>query len=324
MFENSETFGFCINGTEPQSATAFDDILIHMDGLSIALGVGLIIGGVGSTLPQHIKLLKTRRAVGLSYLWLFLGNINQFSAVCNAFMIKYPQIQACYQTSFLDCAPSMLALIQLFSLWVFTIPIYIMYILFTPNDLKDIEESNVANVQAAKREYKIGIIFFGLLIAFLVVIPIVVAVLINKYGPCDHASYIFGYGMGILSTVITFIQWSPQIYKTFVSKSVGSLSITMLLIQGPGTVLTIYFLVFVSKESVSTWLSYVSAAFQIFLLLILLFYYKYQQKRQLIIKQEMLDGSVDDYSISSSSSFSNYISAKEDSQPLLLKNEKNI
>eukprot|EP01133_Synstelium_polycarpum_P010873 gene10873-12669_t len=235
------SFGFCVNGTEPETSSEYANILVDMDGVGIALGVCLALGGLASTLPQHIKLIKSRSAFGLSCLWLFLGGVNQFSAVLNARLL-------------------------------------------------------------------------------------------SKYGPCGHPTYIFGYSMGILSTIVTFIQWSPQIYKTFRSKSVGSFSIIMLCIQGPGTILTVYFMIFVSHESVSTWLSNVSSALQIMVLLVLLIFYNQREKRQRAINSEAEEANpdIDSYNgeispTSSSSSFSSYLSREDpQAQPLLKKDRESI
>ncbi|GAM28621.1 hypothetical protein SAMD00019534_117970, partial [Acytostelium subglobosum LB1] len=314
---NRMSRSFCINGTMPTDPAQFEDILVHMDGLAIALGIGLALGGVASTLPQHYKIIKSKSAAGLSPIWLLLGNINQFSAVVNAFILKYPQIDACSKLGFAKCAPSLLAFFQLASLWLFTFPIFMLYILFTPYDLRRIFLAG-GDLKNARREYKAGKVFFLFLILFLIAIPIAMAALLYRYGPCRHTTYIFGYGMGILSTVITFVQWSPQIYKTFRAKKVGTLSIAMMCIQCPGTILTIYFMVFVSHESVSTWLSYLSAALQMAVLLTLLFYYRHKNKKASAIINETGDNFSDD----SQASFTNYLAATEDSQPLLKRPEQ--
>jgi len=104
------------------------------------------------------------------------------------------------------------------------------------------------------------------------------------FGDCAYVTLGFGYTMGIVSTVMTFIQWAPQIYSTFRSKSVGSFSILMLLIQAPGSFVIIYFLIFVSHESISTWLSYVSAATQQLILLALLYYYARKSRSNMVAK----------------------------------------
>jgi len=301
----------CINGTvTPESPADFESILINMDAAKIALGVFLILGGVASTLPQHIKIIKTKSVLGLSYLWMFLGNINQFSAVMNAFVLKYPQIKACSVLGMSACTPSLLSLYQLFALWVFTFPLYILFLVFSPRDISLISKESPQDLPAAQKEYKLSKFFFAGIIAFLIIIPSVMAITISHTGMCSHATFTLGYAMGILSTIITFVQWSPQIYKTIRAKSVGSFSIAMLCIQGPGTLIILYFLIFVSKESVSTWLSYLSALVQIIILLVLLVYYDRRNKK---IQKEIEDAEKTDSFGSSPNSSQVY----SDTDPLL-------
>ncbi|GAM24966.1 hypothetical protein SAMD00019534_081410 [Acytostelium subglobosum LB1] len=312
----------CINGTLPNTPDGWNDLLVPMDTMGILLGVVLILGGVASTLPQWYNILKSRSSAGLSYLWLFLGNVNQYSAAINIFMLKYPQVDACSVVGFAKCAPSLLSMFQLFVLWIFTFPIFVFYIIFTPQDLRRIEDAN-GDVVGSRREFKLGKTFFGLLILFIFVIALTTLILLAKDGPCDHTSYIFGYTMGLVSTIATFIQWSPQIYKTFKAKTVGTFSILMLLIQWPGNLLTIYFLIFVSHESVSTWLSYVSAAIQIAVLLVLLIYYHFKNKRAkadyMVINDAVVNMDGDDISPSSQSPpLGSKLASNDEYQPLLI------
>jgi len=122
-------------------------------------------------------------------------------------------------------------------------------------------------------------VLFVILITFIFGMIGAAAVTLSVFGDCAYVTLGFGYSMGIVSTVMTFTQWAPQIYNTFRSKSVGSFSILMLVIQAPGSFVIIYFLVFVSHESVSTWLSYVSAATQQVVLIGLLCNYNRQSKK---------------------------------------------
>jgi len=234
---------------------------------SIILGVFLILGSIISTIPQHVKILKLKSTVGMSFLWMFLGNINQFSAVMNAAVMKFPQVQACVVVGVGDCLPSLLALFQLAGLWIFTFPMYIWYLKFT--DLTTVD----------RREWFWARLFFGILCAFVLATMLIATITLHFFGDCAYFTLVFGYSMGMLSTIVTFIQWSPQIYKTFVNKSVGSFSILMLLIQAPGSIIIVYFLIFISHEGVSTWLSFVSSTIQQIILLVLLIYYDRKDKK---------------------------------------------
>jgi len=255
----------------------FVKVLLHMNAESIALGVMLAIGSVISVIPQHIKIWKTGSVVGLSFVWMFLGNINQFSSVTNAVVMKFPQIQACDFVGTEQCAPSLLTLVQLVILWMVSFPIYIWFLVFSSR--KTLE----------RREWLSSRILFVVLVVFILSMIGAAAIILMNFGDCDSITLGFAYFMGILSTVVTFIQWAPQIYSTYKTKSVGSFSILMLMIQAPGSMIILFFFIFISHESVSTWLSYVSAIIQQIILLIMLFYYdrkSKQQKKQLLNIQE--------------------------------------
>lgn len=47
-----------------------------------------------------------------------------------------------------------------------------------------------------------------------------------------HVFKDYTFGIGVVSAIANIIQWSPQIYKTFKTFEIGSLSILMLLLQG--------------------------------------------------------------------------------------------
>eukprot|EP00026_Physarum_polycephalum_P012922 Phypoly_transcript_13273.p1 GENE.Phypoly_transcript_13273~~Phypoly_transcript_13273.p1 ORF type:complete len:314 (+),score=25.43 Phypoly_transcript_13273:42-944(+) len=255
----------CFDGT-PHGRAAFARILVDMNTMSIIFGIFLIIGSVISVLPQHYKIWKNKTSVGVSFLWLFLGSINQFAGALNAVVLKFPQEQACTVLGLGRCLPSLLSLIQLSALFIFTFPIYLWC-------LKFLDYRNTT-----PRERKIARILFGVLIIFFFVVSLIATVLILFTGECSRETVLYGSGLGLLSTIVTFIQWSPQIYATFKRKSVGSFSILMLCIQCPGSALIVYFLIFASHEQVTTWLSYVSSLVQQIVLLILLVYYHYKNK----------------------------------------------
>ncbi|EAL69929.1 hypothetical protein DDB_G0275297 [Dictyostelium discoideum AX4] len=306
---------YCINGTiDPSTTEEFEGVIVDMNIGGVLLGIFLLVGCCFSIIPQHIKIVKTKSVVGLSFLWMFLGNINQFSGFINMFVLKFPQVQACSTLGFARCGPSLLSLFQSFGIWLFSFPIYILYLIFAPNDLKFIEKTSLKDLSSARKEYRLAQLFFLMLVMFLSSIILVVGILVSDIvGTCTHTTYIFGYGMGMLSTIITFVQWSPQIYKTIRDKAVGSFSIIMLCIQGPGSLINLYYLIFVSKESVSTWLAYLCSSVQIFILLGLLIFFDRRNKR---IARELKESSIEEQDIHSGSPNQSVLNYKE-THPLL-------
>jgi len=71
-------------------------------------------------------------------------------------------------------------------------------------------------------------------------------------------SVIMSYGkvIGLLSSILTLVQWLPQIYTTWKLRHPGSLSLPMLFIQTPGSVIVIFFQITVGSD-VTTWFPYV-------------------------------------------------------------------
>jgi len=257
----------CLNGP-PKTHDDYVHVLLHMNTKSIILGIFLVVGSIASTIPQHAKIWKTKSSVGLSYLWLFLANVNQFSAILTAVITKFPQVQACDHVGIGSCLPSMLDVFQLVSIWVFTFPIYIWYLKF----------ANPSTI--SKKDWLWARILFVAALAYMVITTLLAAVFIHKIGECEKLTLWYAQSLGIFSTVITFVQYVPQIYATFKTKSSGSFSILMLLMQAPGSTIIVIFLVFISHDEVFVWLSYVSAIIQQVILLCLLIYYDRKAKGQ--------------------------------------------
>eukprot|EP01088_Endostelium_zonatum_P018285 TRINITY_DN5806_c0_g1_i2.p1 TRINITY_DN5806_c0_g1~~TRINITY_DN5806_c0_g1_i2.p1 ORF type:complete len:320 (+),score=67.49 TRINITY_DN5806_c0_g1_i2:128-1087(+) len=261
------------NGEEPDYAKALED----MNAWNISLGVFLWIAAMVALVPQHAKLWTVRSSAGLSFIMLFLGNINQISSVLNAILLKWPQLKACApdEAGFWECAPSLLTIFQLGGAWIVTFPIYLEFMLFYWNTPEFTEDP-----RRAKRDWYICV---ALLIVFIIYSIIMYSIglgLVFGLGECSSAVVNFGFSAGILSTVCTFIQWGPQIFSTYRLKAVGSYSILTLAIQAPGTLVVVYFLLFVSKEGISTWLAYLTAGIQQLILLSLLIYYNYKGKKE--------------------------------------------
>eukprot|EP01111_Echinosteliopsis_oligospora_P019671 TRINITY_DN9622_c0_g1_i1.p1 TRINITY_DN9622_c0_g1~~TRINITY_DN9622_c0_g1_i1.p1 ORF type:complete len:289 (+),score=29.42 TRINITY_DN9622_c0_g1_i1:139-1005(+) len=260
---------FCANATN-RTDKDYTNVLVNMNLESLILGVVLLVGSVGSTLPQHLKIWKARSVEGLSWLWIFLTGLNQLASVVNAVVLKFPQEHACVTVGILQCVPSLLMLLQIVLLWVFTFPVYFWYIHFTEKD------------KMQGREYILSRLCMGLLLIWDVTLIGISSFLLYHFGECSETALTFGKVLGYISTGLTFCQWAPQIWNTFRSKSVGTFSKTMLLIQAPGSLIIIIFMIFITHEDVTTYLSYISATVQQVILLVLLFIYDRKSKHSLL------------------------------------------
>eukprot|EP01087_Luapelamoeba_hula_P024681 TRINITY_DN9492_c0_g1_i1.p1 TRINITY_DN9492_c0_g1~~TRINITY_DN9492_c0_g1_i1.p1 ORF type:complete len:371 (-),score=51.31 TRINITY_DN9492_c0_g1_i1:44-1156(-) len=251
----------------------YAESLDDLNEFSIALGVVLWVAAMLAIVPQHVKIWQTKSSEGLSYLMLFLSNINQFSSVVNATVLKFPQIRACFEADILTCTPSLLTLYQLIGAWVANFPVFWWYLLFFWRT-----ESVVADPKKARFEWRMALFLFYFFLGYICVMIVLSTIFLMVFGECDDITTWFGWAVGMGSIVTVFIQWTPQIWKTWRLKAVGSFSIITLLIQAPGTMVIVYFLVFLSHESLSTWLSYFAAGLQQFVLLGLLIYFWWRNR----------------------------------------------
>jgi len=254
--------------------TDFAESLDELNDFSIALGVFLWIAAMLALVPQHIKMWQTKSSSGLSFYMLFLSNVCQFSAVVNAFVLKFPQFQACFETNIFECTPSLLTLYQLLGAWVATFPVFVWFLLFfrrTPEFKSDPKQR--------ERDWVVSQVLFVVFLFYALASSGIGILFIWVYGECGTVTTTYGWGVGIMATIVTFVQWSPQIWKTWKLKAVGAFSILTLSIQAPGTMVVVYFLLFVASEDVSTWLSYFTAGIQQLVLLGLLIYFEYFYNR---------------------------------------------
>ncbi|KAG0223941.1 hypothetical protein BGX31_008267 [Mortierella sp. GBA43] len=85
--------------------------------------------------------------------------------------------------------------------------------------------------------------------------------------------------LGVTSVLLTMIQYIPQIIETYLRKSVGALSISMMWMQTPGAIFMTISLALTPGSNWSTWVPYGVAAFFQAVLLGMCVYYRFHTKR---------------------------------------------
>ncbi|KAF2075839.1 hypothetical protein CYY_002873 [Polysphondylium violaceum] len=120
--------------------------------------------------------------------------------------------------------------------------------------------------------------FWGSIIASFIFFFIGVGVCV-QYGSKSKSLEGYAFSMGILASVLVFFQWIPQIYTTWISDEIGSLSLSSLCIQAPGALLVVYFQLD-AKQNWSTWFPYLATAVQEIILIVICSYYIVRDKRK--------------------------------------------
>ncbi|GAM23059.1 hypothetical protein SAMD00019534_062340 [Acytostelium subglobosum LB1] len=103
--------------------------------------------------------------------------------------------------------------------------------------------------------------------------------LVLGYGAKSDIVSGYAYAMGIMASVLVFLQWLPQIYTTWISDKIGSLSLVSLCIQIPGAILICYNQLSLG-QSWTTWFPYLATAVQEIVLLGICVYYLIRDRKK--------------------------------------------
>jgi hypothetical protein len=83
-------------------------------------------GALVSFLPQHVALLRSRSAVGLSWTWMLLSNIATWCLVFNVIGLSYAELDCCASVSFGGCMEILLPVFQVSVAALNMLPIFFM------------------------------------------------------------------------------------------------------------------------------------------------------------------------------------------------------
>ena len=184
---------------------------------------------------------------------MLLGITSVLAQLINIVIMQLPVLQNCK-----DAAPSCLSdLLGIIQVAVLTLSITINCVLFVIYYPKPLSGS----VEGRYVKFCIKMFQYFLFLCIAILLPALA--IAGK-----DSSWTRGVGQffGILCTVLSCVQYIPQIIRTWVTKRVGALSATTLAIQAPGSFFFAYTLAFRPGTDITTWGSFfVSGTFQVML-----------------------------------------------------------
>lgn len=220
----------------------------------------VIAGGIVATyLPQYYNLIKTRNSIGLSPTYLLLICVAGISAAANLAMLSIISIPCCSELTAFECANSQVSLLQVGLQALSTLAIPLLCVIYT-NTPQNTEYPDVLKAWHNTLAY---LAFISLLIA--------TAALTFSQSTILLCAKL----LGLLSTVITFVQYIPQLIETYKLKASGALSVLMMCLQTPGGFVWTATLILKPGSHWSSWLPYLSAASLQGLLLVMCIYFDY-------------------------------------------------
>ncbi|KAJ3015733.1 hypothetical protein HKX48_004418 [Thoreauomyces humboldtii] len=211
-----------------------------------------------SYLPQIIKFIQKKTSEGLSLYFFFLGSIGMTSTVANMTLLQFPSIVCCAKNNQWGprlCLENTFGLIQVsvqtFCFMTCVVLFYVYYPVSFKRDVTKPDESTVAWTRA--RRIAAFIVAYTSLLA--IVTLVMLAFTTDSNGYSRPGTYLAG-GLGVLATFTSILQFLPQILHTWSEKSVGALSIPMMMMQTPGSLLVVYSLYIQPGANWTSWLPY--------------------------------------------------------------------
>jgi len=235
---------------------------------SIALACVLIFGTFFSYVPQWITIIRARSSEGLSYVSLAMGLTSGLLTLSNAGILKWQSILCCAnRLSVAQCLENNLLIQQLS---VGPTCLFIIFILF-------LVYFNHKPLPGETRKQKLNEYFWALVsLAASLVLAIFscVTAYVLYYGAyiTGEEASVYARVLGIVSAVLTFFMWAPQIWTTWKASEGGVLSLPMLLIQAPGAGMTVVFQLLDGADW-TTWAPYGVAGIEQCVLIVMLVYF---------------------------------------------------
>eukprot|EP00033_Pygsuia_biforma_P004337 GCRY01004753.1.p1 GENE.GCRY01004753.1~~GCRY01004753.1.p1 ORF type:complete len:461 (-),score=91.93 GCRY01004753.1:135-1517(-) len=277
---------FCEDGKALAIQENIDDVATFQ----IVLGVIIILGNVFTLFPQITKIWKKKSVEGISWLFVLLIGFLQWGFLTNYLIMKYPLFAYAQQLSFMDFFSNSLNVWIILGTVVGRYPIVVMWYYFhtlflkhnadTSSGCKQTDVSNETGSNALTRaqlkyEWRrslLGIIGFHSLLLTLAVGAFTTYHTMD--GMCGEGFLLYGTAVGLFCFLLTLMQWLPQIVHTIRTKTVGSNSLSSLGLRIPGTLLTLYLMIFATHEHWSTFLPSLSQVTQMTILFLLLLFYR--------------------------------------------------
>ncbi|KAK5815108.1 hypothetical protein F5H01DRAFT_308932 [Linnemannia elongata] len=273
----------------------------------LTLSILVLISIIVSYLPQYYRIFQKKSSDGLSLWFLILGALSTTSSFFNIFILQWGVIRCCSVIGPGPCTESILGITQLAVQFVMFNLIFILYMIYFPPHKKistflrhQLLHCRIFCLPARSFTWTLSILASKVLLGYILISTAITVILLAAVGRGD-ISHDDGGGttrsrawllvwaglLGIIAAFLAMIQYIPQIIETYIRKSMGALSIPMMLIQTPGAILITVSLALRPGANWTTWISYaITALLQIILLGLCLFYAYQIRKRRALRKME--------------------------------------
>lgn len=267
-----------LSGIEPDLCISNNEIIDVL--LSVLVALGLLI----SFLPQVYKIIKYKTSEGISPWFLMFGTISVTCILFNIVILQFRIIKCCRIVPGLTCLENTLGIIQLAILWFMCVLVTTLYMLYFPSHRKLAPYIRHLHFNTPPTKWSIEwrnsiIVAITVIVHFIFTTTVTILLLLF----CGHQNVnwtkTWADFLGIMSMVLISIQFIPQLYRTWRRKSVGALSIQMMIMQVPGLFIFVYTLAIRPGTNWTTWIVFFVSGCLQGILLIMCICWHYRAKR---------------------------------------------
>ncbi|CAO3569697.1 unnamed protein product [Mortierella alpina] len=256
----------------------------------LALSILLLLGISLSYLPQHHRIIHNRSSDGFSPWFLLLGCLSTYSSFLNLVILQWPVLQCCKVLTAGLCFESTLGIAQLGVQVIMFHFIFVLYMIYFPPYKKVsafVHNMRLLCLPSRSFAWSFSLLVSKLILGHILISTFLTCLLLSLVDPPNPNNQhkksawllVWAGFLGMASTFLAMIQYIPQIIETYFRKSVGALSIPMMLMQTPGAILLAVSLALRPGANWTTWIVYAVTALLQAILLCMCLHYHLRAKR---------------------------------------------
>jgi uncharacterized protein with PQ loop repeat len=223
---------------------------------------------------------------------MLIGAVSSTSALINIVLLQWGVFRCCRQQDAFWCFERSLGMLQSSIPWLCFMIVYVhfflwalmgrsaQFVVYFPRMMRYRAHPATRARQMTRRWRRAVGVGIAIIVHFILT-TIVSAVVLAVFGEPNgsNATEIWADILGLISTLFAFIQFMPQIYTTWKSKTVGALSIPTMAIQAPGSFVFAYTLATKPGSNITMWLTYVCSGTLQAALMVLCIVLQYRERR---------------------------------------------
>ena len=216
----------------------------------VVLGVGFFVGMLASFIPQLVKVAGRRSSVGISPVWAFCSANMATANVIGALLLQHGLFSCCHSALPGQCVELLLPLLTLFLQICMCCSVFSLCAWHSAWVTQADPKFHLVDVKRWRQLFVAWAAFF--VGAWSLTAGLLASAHSEPRTSTTALINVAGNAFGISATVLTCVQYIPQLWTTCQLRDAGSFSLVTLAIQAPGSLGWAIYLA-ATGSALSTW-----------------------------------------------------------------------